>query len=246
MDSALVASALLMGLAGGPHCAAMCGAACSVVSGSRRNTTAGGGLDASAGVLGSASPALLALHAGRIVGYAAMGALAAASVAAIGAFSAGAPIVRPLWTIVHVAAVALGLWLALSGRAPAWLSSAKPRLGTLAQARPIRVDRKLPAPARAGLAGVAWVVVPCGLLQSALLVSALASSPASGAAVMATFALASTAGLLLAQRLWSGLRRSGAGERLAGWPVRAAGALLAGASLFALWQGLGAALCAVG
>ena len=237
MDSALVASALLMGLAGGPHCAAMCGAACSVV--------AGPGRGAGAGVLRVASPPLLALHAGRVVGYAAMGALAAASVAAIGAFSAAAPVVRPLWTIVHVAAVALGLWLALSGRAPAWLSSAKPRLGTLAQARPIHVYRKLPAPARAGLAGVAWVIVPCGLLQSALLVSALASTPASGAAVMAAFALASTLGLFLAQRLWSGLRRSGAGERLAAWPVRAAGALLAGSSLFALWHGLGAALCGV-
>ena len=89
------------------------------------------------------------------------------------------------------------------------------------------------------------MIVPCGLLQSALLVSALASSPASGAAVMAAFALASTLGLWLAQRLWSGLRRSSAGVRLAAWPVRAAGALLAGSSLFALWHGLGAALCSV-
>jgi len=89
------------------------------------------------------------------------------------------------------------------------------------------------------------VIVPCGLLQSALLVSALASGPASGAAVMAAFALASTLGLWLAQRLWSALRRSGAGSALAAWPVRAAGALLAAASLFALWHGLGAALCGV-
>jgi len=62
---------------------------------------------------------------------------------------------------------------------------------------------------------------------------------------MAAFALASTLGLFVAQRLWSGLRRSGAGERFAAWPVRAAGALLAGSSLFALWHGLGAALCGV-
>ena len=235
MDSALVASALLMGLAGGPHCAAMCGAACSVVAGTGRGV----------GERGAAPAALLALHSGRVVGYAAMGALAAASVAAIGTFSAAAPMVRPLWAIVHVAAVALGLWLAAFGRAPAWLAAAKPRFAPLAEARPIRVYRRLPAPARAGFAGVAWVIVPCGLLQSALLVSALASSPASGAAVMAAFALASTLGLFLAQRLWSGLRHSGSGERLAAWPVRAAGALLAGSSLFALWHGLGAALCGV-
>jgi len=231
MDSALVISALLMGLAGGPHCAAMCGAACSVVAAPR------------GGPHGAAASSLLALHSGRVVGYAAMGALAAASVAAIGAFSAAAPMVRPLWAIVHVAAVALGLWLAWVGRAPAWLSSAKPRFAPLAQTQPMRVYRNLQAPARAGLAGVAWVIVPCGLLQSALLVAALASTPASGAAVMAAFALASTLGLFVAQRLWSQLRRYGAGERFAAWPVRAAGVLLAGSSLFALWHGLGAALC---
>ena len=237
MDTALVVSASLMGLAGGPHCAAMCGAACSVVAG-----PAGG---AGPRGHGAASASLLALHAGRVVGYATMGALAAASVAAIGTFADAAPMVRPLWAIVHVAAVALGVWLAWFGRAPAWLSSARPRVAALAQTRPIRVYRSLPRPGRAGLAGLAWVIVPCGLLQSALLVSALAASPASGAAVMAAFALASTLGLVLAQRLWSGLRHSGAGERLAAWPVRAAGALLAGSSLFALWHGLGAALCGV-
>jgi sulfite exporter TauE/SafE len=235
MDSALVVSALLMGLAGGPHCAAMCGAACNVVAGPGRG----------AGARGLAATPMLALHAGRVVGYAAMGALAAASVAAIGTFATAAPIVRPLWAIVHVAAVALGIWLVWFGHAPIWFSAAKPRLSMLAQARPIRIFRTLPAPARAGLAGVAWVIVPCGLLQSALLVAALASSPSSGAAVMAAFALASTLGLWLAQRLWSGLRRSGGDARLAAWPVRAAGALLAGSSLFSLWQGLGAALCGV-
>lgn len=235
MDTALVVSASLMGLAGGPHCAAMCGAACSVVAARSRRP----------GVDGATASPMLALHAGRVVGYAAMGAVAAASVSAIGTFSSAAPMVRPLWAIVHVAAVALGLWLLRAGRAPAWLSSAKPRFAPLAQARPIQVYRSLPASTRAGLAGVAWVIVPCGLLQSALLVSALASSPATGAAVMAAFALASTLGLWLAQRLWTRLGRSSAGARLAAWPVRAAGALLAGSSLFALWHGLGAALCGV-
>ena len=68
---------------------------------------------------------------------------------------------------------------------------------------------------------------------------------AARAAVMAAFGVASTLGLWLAQRVWSGLRRFGAGSRLAAWPVRAAGVFLAGSSLFALWHGLGAALCRV-
>ena len=234
MDAALVTAAVLMGLAGGPHCAAMCGAACNVVAraGSERGARRG------------PSP-LLALHAGRVVGYAAMGAVVATGVNGLGAFSDAAPMVRPLWAIVHVAAVVLGFWLLAFGRAPAWLSAARPRLAAIGQAQPVRVFRTLPAPARAGLIGIAWVIVPCGLLQSALLVSALASSAAAGAAVMSGFALASTLGLWLAQSLWSRLRGTTSGEHLAQWPVRAAGALLAGASLFALWHGLGAALCGV-
>jgi sulfite exporter TauE/SafE len=234
MDAALAAAAALMGLAGGPHCAAMCGAACNF--GARVGAVRG---------LRRGSSALAALHAGRVVGYSAMGAVVATGVNGLGAFSDAAPMLRPLWAIVHVAAVLLGAWLLAFGRAPAWLSAAQPRLSALGQAQPVRIFRTLPAPARAGLLGVAWVVVPCGLLQSALLVAALASNAAAGAAVMATFGLASTLGLSLAQILWSRLRDRTTGSHLAEWPVRAAGALLAGASLLALWHGLGAALCGV-
>ena len=55
MDSALVVSALLMGLAGGPHCAAMCGAAQAGVAGSGGRSRAASGL--------------LAQQAGRLLGY---------------------------------------------------------------------------------------------------------------------------------------------------------------------------------
>jgi len=227
MDSALVVAALLMGLAGGPHCAAMCGAACSAVAGQ------GGPL----------SPRMLALHAGRIAGYAAGGALAATSVATLAGFAAAAPMLRPLWGMVHVAAIVLGLWLLRTGRAPGWLSVPSPQLARLAASQPVRIFRILPAPARAGLVGACWTAMPCGLLQSALLVAALASGALPGAAVMAGFALASTLGLWLAQGLWSGLRRADDGRRFAALSVRCAGALLAASSGFALWHGLGAALC---
>ena len=228
MDGALLATALLMGLAGGPHCAAMCGAACSAV--------AGGG--------GPLSQRMLALHAGRVAGYAAGGALAAASVSTLGAFAAAAPMLRPLWGMVHVAAIVLGSWLLATGRAPGWLSAPAPRLACLGDSRPVRIFRSLPAPARTGLLGACWIAMPCGLLQSALLVAALASGPLPGAAVMASFALASTLGLWLAQGFWAGLRNADAGRRFATLSVRAAGALLAGSSVFALWHGMVAALCA--
>ena len=57
MDQALILSAVLMGLAGTPHCLAMCGAACAAASG------------------GQASR-LGAFHLGRLVAYAAAGAVA--------------------------------------------------------------------------------------------------------------------------------------------------------------------------
>jgi len=229
MDGALVATALLMGLAGGPHCAAMCGAACNAI----------------AGRAGGLSTSMLALHAGRIASYALAGGLLAGGVAGLGDFDTAAPLLRPLWGMVHVGAIALGAFLLAAGRAPRWLSLPSPRVAALAGARPIRIVRSLPAPARAGLAGACWAAVPCGLLQSALLVAALGSRPAAGAAAMAAFGVASTLGLWLSQGAWLSLRGAGDGRRHAALAVRAAGALLLGSSAFALWNGLGKALCGI-
>ena len=64
MQTSLAVTALLMGLAGGPHCIAMCGAACAGLgqaAGERRNE------------------AMWVFQLGRVLGYAALGALAAAS-----------------------------------------------------------------------------------------------------------------------------------------------------------------------
>jgi len=102
--------------------------------------------------------------------------------------------------------------------------------------------RRLPAPARAGIVGACWVGVPCGLLQSALLVAALASGPVQGAGVMAVFAFASAPGLLLGPALWQRLAHGRHPGGAATWSVRTAGALLASASAFALWHGLGDAI----
>ena len=228
MDAALVTSALLMGLAGGPHCAAMCGAAHGAI--------------AHQGGQARFARTMLALQAGRLLGYAIAGAVVAASVAGLGALREVAPIVRPLWTLAHVGAIALGLWLAWKARAPAWLSVAGQPAQRLLNAQPIRVFRKLPVSARAGLAGVCWAAVPCGLLQSALLVAALASGPLQGATVMAAFAVASAVGLWLGPRLWLLLRWPGGPDLAASASIRLAGVLLAGSSLFALSHGLGPAM----
>lgn len=223
MDQALLLSAVLMGLAGTPHCLAMCGAACAAATG------------------GGAGPRLLAFHLGRLLAYAAAGAVAAASVGSLAALGQAVAALRPLWTLVHMAALALGLFLVWRGRQPAWME----RLG---HARAQAVEHRgsggwqvLRGPARSAGFGLAWVAWPCGLLQSALLVAALANTPWAGATVMAGFAAASAAGLVLGPALW--WRLSGrVGAAAAGAPgtlaVRFAGATLAAASAWALGHGL--------
>ena len=231
MDQALLLSAVLMGLAGTPHCLAMCGAACTAASG------------------GGAPRLLLALHLGRLVGYSAAGALVAASVGSLASLGQAVAALRPLWTLVHIGALGLGLFLLWRGRQPAWMERLGRRRGAAVLHRDGERWQAVKGPARSAGLGLSWVAWPCGLLQSALLVAALANSPAGGATVMAGFAVASTAGLLLGPALWwrlaAGRQEAGAMGRglmasvLSGrGAVRWAGAALALASAWALGHGL--------
>ena len=93
---------------------------------------------------------------------------------------------------------------------------------------------------RAAAIGLGWAAWPCGWLYAALVLAALAGGPAGGAAVMAAFALGGGLALRFGRGLWRRAADSAA------W-VRLAGALLAAASAWALWQRLsaaGAAWCA--
>jgi sulfite exporter TauE/SafE len=87
------------------------------------------------------------------------------------------------------------------------------------------------APLRASAAGGLLLALPCGLLQSALLIAALASTPAQGALAMASFAAASSLGLWLPGAVgerWSSNRS------VSVLMLRLAGATLAAASAWAL------------
>jgi uncharacterized protein len=219
MNSALAATALLMGLAGSPHCTAMCGAACA-------------GLVHGCGP-GHARSAMWSLQLTRLLSYAAGGALVAASVSWLGQWSASVALLRPLWSMLQFAALLLGLWLLWRGRQPNWLQN----LGQ-APLRPAGSVVWLKGPARAAVAGSVWVALPCGLLQSALVVAALGSGPLEGATTMAMFALGSGAGLWIGPGLW--LRWVGAGGVgiTRSGTVRIAGLALAAAAAWALWHGI--------
>lgn len=234
MSAALSLSALLMGLAGAPHCVAMCSSAC-------------GGV---ARACGGDRPqrAMLALQLGRLLSYSAVGALAAASVSTLGAWSAGTPALRPLWSAVHLGALLLGAWLMWHGRAPDWLRLFGQRVAHAVQRQALRSRPGAGRLWKAGLLGGAWVALPCGLLQSALVVAALGDGPWQGALVMASFGAGSSIGLWAGPALWWRLTR-GRLDAASGPPTaaRLGGAVLVGLSVWALghglWERLNPALC---
>ncbi|WP_431131454.1 sulfite exporter TauE/SafE family protein [Variovorax paradoxus] len=226
MQTALAAAALLMGLAGGPHCVAMCGAASAAVIRIVPVPASGG-----AGG-GAVFPAQAAFHLGRIASYATAGAIAAASVDSLAQASTQVAALRPLWMLLHVFVFAWGAMLAASGRQPVWAQ----RIGRTLEAR----LRPLAASSPLGVlaTGALWVAMPCGLLYSALLLASLGNGPLQGGVAMMLFATGSGLSLVLAPWLWQRLRWSGGGGPQA-WGARLAGALLAAAALQALWLDIG-------
>ena len=214
MQSSLAITALVMGLAGGPHCIAMCGAACA-------------GLGQAAGE--RRTQALWSFQLGRLLGYSALGGLAAATVQGLGWLTTQSAALRPVWTMLHVAAFLLGVLLLVQARQPLWLDTAASRLWAKVRAFNERWGMAAPA-----VVGVLWALMPCGLLYSALMVAALSNDVLSGAAVMALFALGSSVSLWAGPWLLLRLGNLGDGR----WGMRLAGLALAGLSAWALWMGL--------
>ncbi len=222
MQTSLALTGLFMGLAGGPHCVAMCGAAC-----------AGIGRTAN----GSRTRSMWSFQLGRLLGYTTLGAMVATSMQGLGWLSVHSVVLRPVWTLFHVAAAVLGGVLLWRARQPVWLESAA-RTAWL-RVRRLAGQRFAASPGKAAVGpplvlGLLWTFLPCGLLYSALLVAALSRSWLEGAAVMALFALGSSVSLMAGPWLWLRLRRQQSGQ----WAVRLAGLALLATSTWALWMGL--------
>ena len=214
MQTSLAFTALIMGLAGGPHCVAMCGAACAgmgQVAGAHQNR------------------ALLSFQLGRWLGYSLMGGLAAFSVQALGWLTVESAALRPVWSMLHVAAVVLGLLLIWQAKQPVWLDQSAQQLW--AKIRRLNANLGKIAPMAVG---ALWALMPCGLLYSALMVAALTGNVLDGALTMASFALGSGVSLGMAPWLLLKLKNLGDGA----WGIRIAGLALASTSGWALWKGL--------
>ena len=219
MEASLIVTALLMGLAGGPHCIAMCGAACAGIG-----VTAG---DRPA----QQNRAMGLFQVGRVLGYAGLGGLAAATMQGLGWLTVQSAALRPVWSTIHVAALVLGLLLLFQARQPAWLERSARNVWE-------RIKRLKERGGAFGpvLVGMLWAFLPCGLLYSALLVAALTGVVWQGAAVMALFVVGTSVSLMAGP--WLLLRMQGMGLGDGQWGIRLAGLALAISAAVALWMGL--------
>lgn len=244
MNSSLLLTAFLMGLFGGPHCLAMCGATCV-------------GLSHAKAVSGHA--AVLGFQLGRLMGYSTLGAVGAFSVQGVGWLSIHSSLFRPVWGLFHVSALLIGLVLIWRADQPFWLNTFAQevwrKISHQSALRTLSLGRFGPL-----ALGVIWALLPCGLLYSALWVAALSANPLEGALVMSSFAMGSALVLTTGPLIWRAIKSidnvhtlsfksksvittgsipvNNSASMQGALGVRLAGLALVGVSSFALWHGL--------
>lgn len=199
----LLVTAFLMGLAGIPHCTAMCGAAC-----------------AAAFPKGVSVWSLI----GRAIGYACLGVVAATAAGLVSRWGQQVAMLKPLWMMAQLAMVLLGGFMLLRGFIPERVDQAGKGLYVRLRSGWMARSAGWPPVVRKGwplLAGLAWALLPCGLLYAALMVAALASHPWEGGLVMLAFALPSALGVWAAPAMLRWLKGRGEQGALAtaGAPV---------------------------
>jgi uncharacterized protein len=233
LDWLVLGAALLSGVLGGVHCAAMCGGiATTLLSGSTRLSS--GTLSNGAPKRREITPAALWLQAlqpnlGRVLGYALAGAIA-------GGVGHGLVTVvqHPGFALalrVGVGAVLILVAFRLLNPRGRFDPLARPAQALWQHLRPLQ-RRLLPADTafkRIGV-GMLWGWLPCGLSATMLAAAWLQANAVSGALTMAAFGLGTW--LVMLPLTWSGAR---IGQRLQRGGLRAvAGALLLLAGLLTI------------
>lgn len=224
---ALASTAFLMGLIGGTHCLVMCAAPCAALTG------AGAAPAGEAQVVRwmprtGVVQRTASFHLGRLAGYGVAGALAAFAMERLAWLSQNSAALRPVWTMLHVLILAWGLLMMLQARQPAWLESAGRSVWG-------KVRALVSRPGGLFVTGLAWALLPCGLLYTALLTAALSGSVPRGALCMVLFGIGSGVWLVAGPWAWRGLQ-----VRLNGmassWGSRLAGLVLFTLGAWALWM----------
>jgi hypothetical protein len=180
-----LAAAFLAGLAGGVHCAAMCGPIVGIACGARGDGAGRGRWLRHA----------LAYNAGRIASYAAAGAITGA-IGAGGLALRGEPLTQQVMlAVMSVSLIVLAAYVA--GIAP--LVRGIEAAGAVAWRRIEPYSRRfLPArtPARAFGLGVVFGWLPCGMVYVALIAALATADPLQGALIMAAFGIGTLPNLL--------------------------------------------------
>ncbi|WP_229007542.1 sulfite exporter TauE/SafE family protein [Methylophilus sp. Leaf408] len=223
MLASLLLTAFVMGLAGGPHCIAMCGAAC-------------GAMQTPSHV--KSIPIRLvktvpwSFYLGRMLGYGMLGALAAQSLRGLAWLSNQSQVFQPLWTFSHTLIFAWGFLLLVTGQQPQWAVQGAQKVWAWIKqhTRHARFNFLF--------TGMVWALLPCGLLYSAVMLASLQSQWLQGALVMMAFAIGSATVMAIAPVLW----QSGQ-QALPTWfkettGMRISGMMLVILSLIALWMDL--------
>jgi sulfite exporter TauE/SafE len=193
---ALAGSVLLASLIGSPHCAGMCGGFVCFYAGA-----------------GDARRWLAhaAYNAGRLVSYAALGAIAGASGAGVDRMGAAAGVSRAAAILAGALMVAWGVAAALEALGLRVRGVGEGALARGGFGAVLRAVRAQPAPLRALVVGLLTTLLPCGFLYVFVATAAATGGAASGALVMAAFWIGTVpvmAGLgVLAQRALGPLRR---------------------------------------
>ena len=176
MATSLLLTALLAGLVGGIHCAAMCGGFVTAIS----------ARDATLHPARRLVVRQLAYHAGRIGSYASLGAIfGAAGASAINAL----PLQQAMYVVANMLLLALAAAIALRAATNSWLA----RVGAAAFAHVLPVVRPLTQGASAAnrvALGALWGLVPCTLVYGVLPLALFAGGAWQGAAVMLVFGVA--------------------------------------------------------
>jgi sulfite exporter TauE/SafE len=210
---ALLATAFLVGLAGGVHCMAMCGGIVTAL-GMRppQGLPSAGTVEPGRFLSLGALPRQLAYSLGRVTTYTCVGAVAGAA----GGLGLRASGVLPVQVILLVLANALIIFLGLHLAGLGNLVLVFERAGAVAWRGVKRVGARL-APADTSLGrvavGLTWGMLPCGLVYSVLATALVAGSAARGAMVMAAFGLGTLPNLLAAGLAAETLRRIVRGPR---------------------------------
>ncbi|MFM2398147.1 MAG: hypothetical protein RL341_304 [Pseudomonadota bacterium] len=235
----LVATGFLMGVAGSPHCVAMCAGPATWALGGGREPLAW-------------KPWLL-FNVGRALGYALLGVLMATMFAVLREAVVLMRVAQPFWVMLHVAIFVLALHLAIAGQQPRfigqWAHAAVSRANRTGSPttggqiiRTPKSHSRTTAWNRPVVTGLLWAFMPCGLLYAGLLTAALSNNPVTAGAAMLAFGVGTSVTLMAVPALKAAgevmsrrsiFARINADGRLGGRLAGAALAALSGWILFA-------------